>query len=59
MKGDNGPVKNPCAGLLPLLFIAIIFPMAYTARSQTKSSPAKKSVASQVRDASARTFCRK
>lgn len=45
MKGDNGPVKNPCAGLLPLLFIAIIFSMAYTARSQTKSSPAKKSVA--------------
>jgi beta-N-acetylhexosaminidase len=45
MKGDNGPVKNPCAALLPLLLIAIITPMAYTARSQTKSSPAKKSVA--------------
>src|SRR6202051_260466 len=45
MKGDNGPVRNPYVGLLPLLFIAIIFPMAYTARSQTKSSPAKKSLA--------------
>src|SRR6202140_3970683 len=45
MKGDNGPVKNPCVGLLPLVLIAIIFPMAYTARSQNSSLPAKKSVA--------------
>src|ERR1700738_2743219 len=43
MKGDNGPVKNSGARLLPLLIIAIIFSMAYTARSQTSSSPAKKS----------------
>src|ERR1700719_847387 len=41
MKGDNGPVKNPYVGLLPLLFIAIIFPMAHSARSQSTSSPAK------------------
>src|ERR1700730_8501593 len=48
MKGDNGPVKNPGASLLPLLITAIIFSMAYTARSQTSSlpaKPAKKSVA--------------
>ena len=45
MKGDNGSVKNPCAGLLPLLLIAIIFSMAYTARSQNSSSLAKKPVA--------------
>jgi hypothetical protein len=45
MKGDNGPVGNRCVGLLPLILIAIIFPMAYTARSQSNSSPAKKSVA--------------
>jgi beta-N-acetylhexosaminidase len=45
MKGDNGPVKNPCARLLPLFLIAIIFSMAYTARSQNNSSSAKKSVA--------------
>src|ERR1700692_4709632 len=44
MKGDNGPVRNPYVGLL-LLLIAIFFPMAYTARTQTKSSPTKKSVA--------------
>src|SRR6202171_5994649 len=43
MKGDNGPVKNPGASLLPLLITAIIFSMAYTARSQTSSLPAKKS----------------
>jgi beta-N-acetylhexosaminidase len=45
MKGDNGPVKNPCARLLSLLLIAITFPMAYTARSQSSTTPAKKSVA--------------
>ena len=45
MKGDNGPVKNSGVSLLPLLLIAIIFSMAYTARSQTSSSSAKKSVA--------------
>src|ERR1700676_5427793 len=44
MKGDNGPVKNSSARLLMLLLIAIIFPMAYTARSQDRSLPAKKSV---------------
>ena len=44
MKGDNGPVKNSGVSLLPLLVIAIIFSMAYTARSQTSSSSAKKSV---------------
>src|ERR1700682_5717452 len=44
MKGDNGPEKNPGASLLPLLITAIIFSMAYTARSQTSSLPAKKSV---------------
>src|ERR1700675_763878 len=45
MKGDNGPVKNSCARLLLLFLIAIIFPMAHTARSQNKSLPAKKSSA--------------
>src|ERR1700694_2452456 len=45
MKGDNGPVKNSSARPLMLFLIAIIFPMAYTARSQNKSLPAKKSVA--------------
>jgi beta-glucosidase-like glycosyl hydrolase/CubicO group peptidase (beta-lactamase class C family) len=45
MMGPLGPVKSPGARLLLLLLIAIIFPMAYTARTQTKSSPAKKSVA--------------
>ncbi|MDQ1407512.1 MAG: hypothetical protein QOG55_3141, partial [Acidobacteriaceae bacterium] len=45
MKGDNGPVKNFCARLLPMLLIAITFPMAYTARSQSNTTPAKKSVA--------------
>src|ERR1700724_2450546 len=45
MKGDNGPVKNPGVRLLTLPIIVIIFLMAYTARSQTSSSPAKKSVA--------------
>src|ERR1700686_1449058 len=45
MTGDNGPVRNRCACVVPLLLIAIIFSMAYTARTQTNSSPAKKSVA--------------
>src|SRR6202047_720860 len=44
MKGDNGPMKKTCARLLALFLIAIIFPMAYTARSQNSSLPAKKSV---------------
>src|ERR1700686_1007241 len=45
MTGDNGPVRNRCACVVPLLLIAIIFSMAYTARTQTSSLPAKKSVA--------------
>ena len=49
MKGDNGPVKNPGASLLPLLLIAIIFSMAYTARSQTSSSAREEIRRSQIR----------
>src|ERR1700732_4090349 len=55
MKGDNGPMKKTCARLLMLFLIAIIFPMAYTARSQNKSLPAKKSVAPKP-TTRARTF---
>src|SRR6202795_3800818 len=36
MKGDNGPVENSCARLLMLFLIAIIFPMAYSARTSAK-----------------------
>ena len=56
MMGDNGPVKNPCASLLPLLLIAIIFSMAYTARSQTSSSLAKKSIAPKSANGSPSAF---
>ena len=40
-------MKARCFRLLPLLLVTIIFPMAYTARSQTSSLPARKSVASK------------